>query len=289
MAKIIILAVVVALFLAPLVFGKTLQFDKFLQFLGKFKCKNGFRPFAPNWITVYSFILTAIGFYLYLAGKPVWGMTIGFSGAMLDHYDGKMARALVYVLKDNRKDWKGDVADYWWADITDTDGKPDNVKIGRATTRIGKWWLEFNFPGTTGLGKVFDPFADKVKALSMLAYFSFWADVLDPWLVAVIIAPEVFGTLLRRPFRLLGKFSTHDSASWVGKTKATLQWGSIVCCVVVELSHTVKTNWSFIPNLILGLTILFAVGSVLSRLNLKKLLNCSKAYLERAFRKDAVK
>ncbi len=261
MVKIILLTIVVVLFIAPL-FS-----TNFLQFLGCIKYKSCFRPFAPNWLTLYSFILTIFGFSLYLASNPVWGLIIGFYGAMLDYFDGRMARALKHTLLASPKKWDTDIAMQIFADVRFPNGKVENVRIGISRTIFSKWWIEFNFPGTTDLGKVFDPFADKLKALSILVYFGFWTDILNSWLVIIIVAPEVFGTLLRRPFRFLQKYVKQSKASWVGKTKAMLQWVTIICCITVDLGLENKEYWAILPNFILSLTIIFAIYSILSRLN----------------------
>lgn len=227
-----------------------------------------FRPFAPNWITFYSIPITVCGIYLWLfQGESVWGMSIAIFGAFLDRIDGRMAYAMgetlplpeTWIVND-----KGEV----FADVTDRKGNTENKKIGIAQSALGKWWIEFNWRGGTDLGKVFDPFADKVKSIYIMVCFVFLG-LLNPWIVGAMVIPEIVGTLMRRPFTFLKKWIHSGRATAVGKWKVILQWTALVLCIPYQEQWIHERHWAagldWAPSAILALSLVFAVGSVFSR------------------------
>lgn len=247
-----------ALFLAPL------ASNNFLRLLGNISFRNGYRPFSPNWITFHSLIITLSGLLFYRSGTVWLGLWLTIYGAILDRYDGKVAFLLGKTLAPPST-WEKDLVDNIFADIES--GKViSNQKIGRATTRIGKLWIEFNFAGTTDLGKVFDPFADKVKALTILITFSLSMEIPSFFLVIMLLIPEITGTLIRRPFNLIHKWVYQSASTSIGKYKAFLQWLVAGLCVPFHQHWLpLSSTGRWLVDGLMALTLLLAFVSVLSR------------------------
>lgn len=225
---------------------------------------NGFHPLAPNMITIYSVIITMVGFWLYFQN---WfaGLLVALFGGLLDIVDGRMARALGREILTPPRKWL--IRDnLTWALVRE-DGVTELRVIGpKARRYLPKLWIELTYPGGTHLGQVWDPFADKVKSIPMMAVFA-WMGYLNPWLVALNVLPEVIGTLMRRPFPLLAKWAHGSPAStWVGKTKVYVQWTAIIACVPLHQQFGWMTReWVYAPNALMFLAIILANSSVLSR------------------------
>lgn len=209
-----------------------------LVWLGRLRITRwGFRPFSPNWITVYSTVITLVGFACFTRREIVpAAFLIGFGG-ILDRLDGRAASAQSH------------------AQIC-----PD-PPIGL--------WHEFNFPGKTDLGTVLDPAADKIKNLVMLVWFSLHA-LVEPWLTVILFVPELLGTLMRRPFFLLSSYQHTPRATSVGKWKAIMQWMVIIVAIPFHeqwLSDAWSTREQYlIVNAFMTASIVLAWLSLLSRL-----------------------
>ena len=151
---------------------------------------------------------------------------------------------------------------------TDPEGNMRNKRLGHAKTWVGRLWIEMNFPGVTDLGKVFDPFADKLKSLTLMLCMA-QDGLLSPWLVGLLVIPEVVGTVIRRPFYYLQRFIQDSKATAVGKYKVMLQWVTIILCIPYQKHWIDLGHWAFgldwVLNWFLGLTILLAFASVVSR------------------------
>lgn len=262
----------VAVFLASLFPKRAFDFYKpILENLGKREYRYGFRPFCPNWLTIWGLLVTVLGFILYLIWDPWWGIAIGAFGATLDRLDGKMACALGQTLSSPNSDcWRQDEYGNIKAMVTRSDGSTYDIIIVEPTKRFRLIWFELNFDGGTNLGEALDPFADKLKSTFVLAYFGWWTNVLNPWLVALMIAPEVFGTLIRRPFKFLRNWLYKSKATVIGKLKAITQWVVIVLCTPFDMGYCgagiLCHILQLIPNMILALSVLFAVFSVITKL-----------------------
>ncbi len=259
----------VALFIASLFLRQCFKFyQPILKRLGQITIGESFRPFSPNWITIQGLFITIGGFAIFVWWDAWWGIAISAFGAALDRLDGKMAYAMGQQLTPP-SEWKTDAERNALATVKRASGD-EVIIIPDSTNRLWLFWFEFNFSGTTDLGKVLDPFADKLKSTAMLAYFGWWTDVLNPWLVALMIAPEVFGTLMRRPFTFLRDWIYDSKASIVGKLKALTQWVVIALCLPFHMGYCAAGGWCelfmIVPNAILALSVLFAVLSVLSRM-----------------------
>jgi phosphatidylglycerophosphate synthase len=209
---------------------------------------HDFRPFGPNWITVYGLIVTLTGFVLYVyRTSPVLGFVVVVGGAILDTIDGEMAKALGKCF-----------------------GIPKPTgKCFFSAEMLRFRWREFNHGGPTILGAVFDPLADKVKALVIFSFFAYQG-ILSPWLVCLLAIPELVGTLIRPPFDLLKDYFDDVKASKIGKRKALLQWVTIIFCAPfhqrwIPSDHWAHNGLTWALNGLLGLTILLAMASVASR------------------------
>ena len=230
--------------------------------------ENGYRPFSPNWITTYSVVVTFAGLLFYVTDSPAIGLALITFGAALDRIDGKIAQAMGDTLHHPHK-WRRGYRGCIFPTITDSNGAPSKKNLGVVRSEWQMFWFEFNFPGITDLGKSFDPFADKLKILVVLVYFGLWAHLLNIWLLACVVVPEVFGTLMRRPFRFMKKWTHQEDSTGIGKYKALFQWLAVACCVPFHLRWIDKTHWAsgleWVPNMFLGLSIVLACLSVLSR------------------------
>ena len=260
---------IVAIFLSLLLIKPAFKYMKpILTNLGKREYKNGFRPFSPNWITIWGLLITFAGIILYLTWDPWWGIAIGEFGAALDKLDGKMAHAMCETLAPP-KEWRTDDARNAYAIVTGENSSRE-VTIPNSTVWGSLFWFEFNFPGGTELGAALDPFADKLKSAAILVYLSWFTDILSPWLVGLMIAPEILGTLMRRPFTFLRKWLYKEKATIIGKLKALTQWLVVILCLPFDMGYCGKGALCrillLVPNVILALACLFAVVSVISRL-----------------------
>ncbi len=133
-------------------------------------------------------------------------------------------------------------------------------------------------PGKTEMGKWFDPLIDKLTVPVPFVIFSY-KGLLIWWIVAIIIASEVIGTLIRKPiidwkaFSWLTSYVRKQEASGIGKTKILMQFSCLLICLPLERGWlTFSTN---IANVALGLTSAVGILSVLSRLQLHKKLNAA--------------
>ena len=263
-----------------------------LRFLGLIHIR-AFRPFSPNWITAYSAVFTIVGIILYTR-HPILGFVVVVFAATLDRLDGKMAFVLMTTLAPRNK-WSTGSSGQLLAPVThftvvptdDTSrnnlwkiirllfAKRPNLiptivveEIAPRDSRFNRWWYEFNFPGGTDLGEVFDPASDKVKSLSILIYFVFQG-TLNPWLVCLLAATELFGTVIRRPFNLLQSHIGKTKATGVGKYKVMIQWLLVILCAPYHQHWIEQDHWAYGMESgliwIQCLVDLLAIASVLSR------------------------
>ena len=227
---------------------------------------GGFRPFAPNWLTAYSVLITLWGYKVYQT-QTALGVSIAVFGAMLDRLDGKMAAALGQTLSSPLT-WTRGMMNLVFGDVTDSQGVTRNKRLGHAKTWFGRWWIEMNFAGGTDLGKVFDPFGDKLKSLTIMLCMADQG-FLKPWLVGILVIPELAGTVIRRPFYYFQRLTQDSKATAVGKYKVVFQWITIILCIPYQKHWIESGHWAFgmewTLNWLLGLTILLAFASIASR------------------------
>lgn len=227
---------------------------------------GGFRPFAPNWLTAYSVLITLWGYKVYQT-HTAFGVWIAVFGAMLDRLDGKMAFALGQTLSSPLT-WTQGMMNQVFGEATDEQKIIRNRRLGYAKTWVGRLWIEMNFPGGTDLGKVFDPFGDKLKSLTIMFCMADQG-FLSPWLVGLLVIPELAGTVIRRPFYYFQRFTQDSKATAVGKYKVVIQWITIILCIPyqkhwIDLGHwALGLEWTL--NWFLGCTIVLAFASIASR------------------------
>lgn len=243
---------------------------------------NGLHLFAPNLLTIYGLGSYYIGFPLYivcnLAGGRLLsadslmdilaliGILMAALGGLMDALDGWMSRVLRRKIKEPPDEWgdlQGDVS----ATVTEN-GVTERKVIGHGIRSYGaKLWLEITYPGGTHLGQALDPHADKLKMDPSLILYIFLG-ILNPWLVAIFIPPEVIGSLMRRPWPLLEKWSHGQSATPYGKVKVYFVW------VILAAGVPFLEGWTesvLVANVTMAVAIPFAYASVVSRWGKKKL------------------
>lgn len=229
---------------------------------------GAWRPYSPNWITVYSLLGTAAGAGIYFAGHPALGIFLACFAGILDRLDGRMAHVMGRTL-DPPSAWKRTADGTEHAVERHPDGG-QGTTILFAPTAFSRLWHEMNFAGGTDLGKVLDPAFDKVKNVGLLAAFAALGYV-SPWLLLAMAVPELLGTLMRRPFFLLARFQKEPKATAIGKWKALLQWLAIILCAPFHQGW-VADGWSdlnrgYLLNGLLAGCVLLSWMSVLSRLS----------------------
>ncbi|MBU1018100.1 CDP-alcohol phosphatidyltransferase family protein [Patescibacteria group bacterium] len=188
------------------------------------------RPLAPNWVTILRFPVVWTGFITYIAGHAYTGFCIMVFGVALDKLDGNIASA-----------------------------------CGSKPTSFPDTWEELNHPGCTKMGAWLDPFIDKITVLPIIICFCVWGDLWAPF-VSVMIGVELVGTLMRHPFNLGQRWQRQTSATWFGKIKFTLQYTALLTYLPID------QNWvppSSIPNVVLGLAMVFSVLSAMSRIEFR--------------------
>lgn len=252
--------------------------DSQLREMGNTKV-NGLHLFAPNLITIYSLVIYYIGLLTYFF-YPVIGLLIALGGGLLDSVDGWMARVLKRRLHEPPDEW-GDMDGVVSATVTE-EGKTERKVLGHGIRGYGaKLWLELTYPGSTNLGKSWDPLADKIKFIPTMVIFSYFGG-LYWWLVAVIFVPEIIGTLMRRPFPLLKKWAHGTGATLPGKIKVYAQWLAVATSLPFHQEMlSVESDWVYVPNGFLCVAILLAIASVVSRWGKEKKSSSVKTTADR--------
>ena len=113
--------------------------------------------------------------------------------------------------------------------------------LGSLTDFVDGWWAR-KFHQVTKLGRIVDPFADKLLVCGTLIYLVSIPDLtkvtcpgcscgwnfgLAPWMVVVIVSRELLVTLLRSMVEGAGG---DFSAKWLGKIKMGFQCVGIAAC-----------------------------------------------------------
>ncbi len=243
--------------------------ESVLIWLGKEVRYWSWRPFSPNWITVYSLVGTLTAFVIYFLGYPVIGVPLACFAGILDRLDGRSASAFGDALSPpsawHPKHKKHTSIYVLMAPGVKKDGTKFSTEVWDDTT-FGRWWFEMNFLGGTELGMVLDPAMDKIKCLVIMGGFA-TTGLIPPWLVIGLCIPEIFGTLLRRPFHLFARYQSGPKATFIGKWKALFQWVTIMIAVPFHqgwVSHgwTLKEQQYLLGNLLTSCIILAGISSV---------------------------
>lgn len=194
-----------------------------------FPSLNGWRPFSPNWLTVWGTLVTLVGFAAYAHGEIFSGFSVVVAGAVMDRLDGKMAKAL-----------------------------------GRTLEMDVPWWNQMNFPGFTDLGKNMDPLADKIRFLPLVTFAAIETDFIHPALIVAMWALEIFSTCMRPPFRFLDRWVGGRGATSFGKLKVATQWLTLILWTPFHQGWLQENVVAV--NLAMELAVFCGTVSVLSRL-----------------------
>lgn len=204
--------------------------------------KIGKTPYlSPNWLTLWRMPISWLGYMLYFLGYYYLGFSITVFAFILDRFDGKVAAA-------------NDLG---------------NKKDPNHQAPTGKFWEDLNYSGSTPTGKWLDPFGDKISVPIPMIIFSI-TGFLQWYLVVAMLAFEVVGTLIRKPFLPLKPFNRltpyirAEGASWAGKIKVVAQY------VAIFLGMTIHQKWVEVDSRItfstLAIVNLMAVISIATRL-----------------------
>lgn len=213
---------------------------------------------SPNALTLYGLLLTWAGTALYVSGEaPLLAYWLIVSGRSLDRVDGKMA-----VVRDQaRKEAQAQGDPYWE-----------------------------QFPqGSTEVGKVIDPLADKLGWMPFIIGFAQQEPV--SLVIAIIMAVnELAGTLLRplpeeleqkllqgkfarvtRLFSLGKKYARRRGATWFGKVKYAFQVFYVLANFPMDRGWFASPLW--LLWVLLGLGTLLSFLSWISRMSLTPALD----------------
>jgi CDP-diacylglycerol--glycerol-3-phosphate 3-phosphatidyltransferase len=125
--------------------------------------------------------------------------------------------------------------------------------IAASTDWIDGWWAR-TFNQVTKLGRILDPFVDKIIICgAMIALVGVANSPLRPWMATVVVGRELLVTSLRGMIEGQGG---DFSAKWMGKWKMVLQCAAVVA-VLLQLMYAA-------PSVYLVWTTLFMVyGAIL--------------------------
>jgi CDP-diacylglycerol--glycerol-3-phosphate 3-phosphatidyltransferase len=120
--------------------------------------------------------------------------------------------------------------------------------IAASTDWIDGWWAR-KFNQVTKLGRILDPFVDKIIICgAMIALVGVANSPLRPWMATVVVGRELLVTSLRGMIEGQGG---DFSAKWMGKWKMVLQCAAVVA-VLLQLMYAT-------PSVYLVWTTLFMV------------------------------
>ncbi len=111
--------------------------------------------------------------------------------------------------------------------------------IAAGTDWIDGWWAR-RFQQVTKLGRILDPFVDKVIICgAMIALCAVPNSAIAPWMATLVVARELLVTSLRGMVEGQGG---DFSAKQLGKWKMVAQCGAIVS-VLIELQYATAPSW----------------------------------------------
>jgi len=111
--------------------------------------------------------------------------------------------------------------------------------IAASTDFIDGWWAR-KFNQVTKLGRILDPFVDKIIiTAALIALVGVTGSGVAAWMVTVIIGREFLVTSIRAMVE--GKGGDF-SARWLGKVKMLVQCAAVVACLL-HLHYLDQTTW----------------------------------------------
>ncbi|MDO4587798.1 MAG: CDP-diacylglycerol--glycerol-3-phosphate 3-phosphatidyltransferase [Planctomycetia bacterium] len=149
-------------------------------------------------------------------------------------------------------------------------------------------WYARKFHQITQLGRILDPFADKLLVCGSFIYLVAIPDLnqihlncsghfnwgLAPWMVVVIVLRELLITMLRS---LIESQGTDFSAKWIGKWKMGLQCIAVPACflyLIISQNGNVPVGLSFLVILSLWGTVILTLYSGIQYIYVA--IKCSK-------------
>jgi CDP-diacylglycerol--glycerol-3-phosphate 3-phosphatidyltransferase len=112
---------------------------------------------------------------------------------------------------------------------------------------------------STDLGRIVDPFVDKVIICgAFIIFINIAKDVIEPWMVIVIVAREFFVSSIRGFSESKGvKFASN---MW-GKTKMFIQ-SVTICAVILYYAHFENVIWmEYLVYVFMWITVIVTIGS----------------------------
>jgi len=141
--------------------------------------------------------------------------------------------------------------------------------IAAGTDWIDGWWAR-RFQQLTKLGRILDPFVDKVIICgAMIALCAVPNSAIAPWMATLVVARELLVTSLRGMVEGQGG---DFSAKQLGKWKMVAQCGAIVS-VLIELQYATAPawlHWSSVGWIIAAILLTVLSGLEYAMLVLKK-------------------
>ncbi len=111
--------------------------------------------------------------------------------------------------------------------------------IAASTDFLDGWWAR-KFNQVTKLGRVLDPFVDKIIiTAALIALVGVPGSGVAAWMVTVIIGREFLVTSIRAMVE--GKGGDF-SARWLGKVKMLVQCAAVVACLLL-LKYPLQSDW----------------------------------------------
>ena len=111
--------------------------------------------------------------------------------------------------------------------------------VAASTDWIDGWWAR-RFQQVTKLGRILDPFVDKVIICgAMIALCAVPNSAIAPWMATLVVARELLVTSLRGMIEGQGG---DFSAKQLGKWKMVAQCGTVVS-VLIELQYATAPAW----------------------------------------------
>ena len=140
-------------------------------------------------------------------------------------------------------------------------------------TDILDGYIARNFNQVSNLGKVLDPFADKLFTLSTVICFSI-SGFLPWWITSIIILKELFmifgGVLLYKKVRGI------IPSRWYGKFTTILFFATFILSLFFDLMNIDKTILNIIVYVLFGTAIVFSLFALINYIKIAVVMNREK-------------
>ncbi len=200
--------------------------------------------------------LAKLGTVPYLSANWItsWSIFIWYAGFVIYALGFVMPALVIMVVAGAFDKLDGHVAR-----AKESCGFPRSIE----SVKLGAWW---------------DPLADKIRQLPLIG-FMMCAGLFTPYVVIPVIAVDIMGTFVRRPFtdeRLTKRFKffayikdhlRQTKASRVGKAKSFFQ---VMALVVAMPYHQDWLSPGVLPDIVLGIALPLGILSVITRINIHR-------------------